>query len=116
MNFRGSMILFSESKRFSHLSYRRCIGANCRAIRDDIFFKLINSTRDKDTVHGYTRDNLNNLHPEDDVMIQVVQKLVEVQEVVPLNMGLVLVQILGLHISATDSPMSLVLYSLNQND
>ena len=49
-------------------------------------------------------------------MIQVVRKLVEVQEVVPLNMGLVLVQILGLHIFATDLPMSLVLYSLNKND
>ena len=108
MNFRGSMILFSESKRFSHLSYRRCIGANCRAIRDDVFFKLINSTRDKDTVHG----RINNLHPEDDVTIQVVRKLVVVQEAVPLNMGLVLVQILGLHIFAIDLPMSLVLYSL----
>ena len=49
-------------------------------------------------------------------MIQVVRKLVEVQEVVPLNMGLVLVQILGLHISATDLPMSLVLYSLNKKE
>ena len=49
-------------------------------------------------------------------MIQVVQKLVEVQEVVPLNMGSVLVQILGLHIFAIDLPMSLVLYSLNEND
>ena len=87
-----------------------------RAIKDDIFLKLINSTRDEDTVHGFTRDNLNNLHPEDDVMIQVVRKLVEVQEAVPLNMVLVLVQILGLHISATDLPMSLVLYSLNKNE
>ena len=49
-------------------------------------------------------------------MIQVVRKLVEVQEVVPLNMVLVLVQILGLHISATDLPMSLVLYSLNKKE
>ena len=86
-----------------------------RAIKVDIFLKLINSTRDEDTVHGFTRDNLNNLHPEDDVMIQVVRMLVEVQEVAPLSKGLVLVQILGLHIFATDLPRSLVLYSLNKN-
>ena len=48
--------------------------------------------------------------------IQVVRRLVVAQEAVPLNMGLVLVQILGLHIFAIDLPMSLVLYSLNEND
>ena len=40
---------------------------------------------------------IENSHPEDDVMIQVVRKLVEVQVVVLLNRGLVSVQKLGLH-------------------
>ena len=55
---------------------------------------------------------IENSHPEDDVMIQVVRKLVEVQVVVLLNMGLVSVQKLGLHIFVIDLPTSLVPCSL----
>ena len=56
---------------------------------------------------------IENSHPEDDVMIQAVRKLVEVQVVVLLNMELVSVQILGLHIFVIDLPTSLGLCSLN---